>query len=423
MLKSIKTRIEKTNSVTRSSYIWNSFNDILMSAQSPVILMVLTRVNGLQDAGIFSIAMAVASLTLHIGQYGLRRFQSSDIREQYTFGEYYALRIMTCSAMMLASLGYCIYGYFFNDYSLNKFAVIMLICALKCIQAFSDVIHGRMQQKGRLDVASKCSSVRFLAEMVSMAAVLLITGNLVVAAIVSVLVSVGVLLPTSMNVAGDYCRLRPVFRSPNLKKLFADGTPLFLSFFLNVYLTHASKYAIDTYLSDKIQAIYNLIFMPTFVVQIAANFIFNPVLTYYARVWENGDIKKFQSLIRKQMMIVGGLAMIALLGAMTVGIPVLSLLFKVNLTQYKKELCIVMAGGGMLAYSIFFNYVITIVRLHKSLMICYGVAAGAALVLSGFFVKNYGLFGAAVMYLIIMALLALLLGTVLMVKLRKERRS
>ena len=89
---------------------------------------------------------------------------------------------------------------------------------------------------------------------------------------------------TSMNVAGDYCRLRPVFRSPNLKKLFADGTPLFLSFFLNVYLTHASKYAIDTYLSDKIQAIYNLIFMPTFVVQIAANFIFNPVLTYYARV-------------------------------------------------------------------------------------------------------------------------------------------
>lgn len=421
MLKIIRTRIEKTNNITRSSYIWNSCNDILMSAQSPIILMVLTRVNGLKDAGIFSIAMAVASLTLHIGQYGLRRFQSSDIREQYTFAEYYALRYITCTLMMLTSLGYCIYGYFYNQYSAGKFIVIMMICSLKCIQAFSDVIHGRMQQKGRLDVASKCSSFRYIAEIISMVSVLLITGNLMIATIVSVLVSLGVLLPTSMNTARDYCHLKPAFRSKNLRQLFADGTPLFLSFFFNVYLTHASKYAIDTYLSDNIQAIYNLIFMPTFVVQIAANFIFNPVLTYYAQVWESGNIKKFTSLIRKQMLIVGGLAILALSGAMTVGIPVLSLLFKVDLSPYRKELCMVMAGGGMLAYSIFFNYVLTIVRLHKRLMICYGVAAGAAFILSGFFVKNYALFGAAVIYMIVMTILALMLGTIMFVKLIRDR--
>ena len=58
-------------------YIWNSVNAILNAAQSPLILMVLTRTNGLNDSGVFSIAYAVATLLMFVGQYGLRRFQSS----------------------------------------------------------------------------------------------------------------------------------------------------------------------------------------------------------------------------------------------------------------------------------------------------------------------------------------------------------
>ena len=157
MLSLINRALHKTTSVNRSTYLWNAINSGLSAALFPVILLVVQRTNGTYDAGIYSIAFAVAALMLFIGQYGLRRFQSSDINEKYSFREYHGMRFITCGAMILASAGYCFYGVIFRDYSWDKFTIVFLICLLKVIQAYADVLHGHMQQRGRLDVAAKAS--------------------------------------------------------------------------------------------------------------------------------------------------------------------------------------------------------------------------------------------------------------------------
>lgn len=421
MTKKIRQLLEKSNNIARSTYLWNSINAMLNAAESPVILIVLNRTNGLYDSGIFSIAFAVATLMLFIGQYGLRRFQSSDINEKYTFEEYYGIRFISCFVMLVVSFLYCVYGSMFKGYGFDKFIIIFLICALKCIQAFSDVVHGRMQQLGRLDVATRCSAVRYVAEMASYSIVLIMTHNLLTATIVTIVVSFVVFMLTSMNAAIDYCNLKPSFNLRKLKMLTVEGFPLFVSLFLNMYLSNAPKYAIDTYLTEEIQAVYNLIFMPAFVVQLVAHFIFNPILTSYAEVWARGEIKKFTKLCKRQMLLILGLTILGLGVAATIGIPVLSIVFGVDLSAYKTELCIVMLGGGMLAYSVFFNTVITIIRMHNTLIACYGAAAIAAFGLAGFFVKNYGMRGATVLYTIIMTVLAVLLGIILVWRIRKEK--
>ena len=423
MLKAIRSILNRTNNVTRSSYIWNSFNAMLSAAESPVILAVLNRTNGLNDGGIFSIAMAVAALMLFLGQYGLRRFQSSDIQEKYSFAEYYGMRWISCIVMMIASLAYCIHGTLFKGYGAEKFAVIMLICFIRAIQAFSDVVHGRMQQKGRLDVATKCSSVRYIMEMVSFVIMLLITRNLLVSAVACAVASFIVFMLTSMNAAVDYCTLKASFEPAKMKMLIVEGFPLFASLFLNMYLSNAPKYAIDTYLTEEIQATYNMIFMPAFVVQLVAHFIFNPILTTYAEIWTEGDVKKLTKLIFRQMLVITGLTVLGLVIAATIGIPVLSILFGADLSAYKKELCVVMLGGGMLGFSVFFNTVITIIRMHNTLIVCYGVAALAAFGLSGHFVRSYGMMGAAVIYAIIMSVLMILLGAILFWRLKKEKEQ
>ena len=109
--------------------------------------------------------------------------------------------------------------------------------------------------------------------------------------------------------------------------------------------------------------------------------------------------------------------------ATTIGIPVISWLFDVDLTGYTPDLCIVMLGGGMLAYATFFNTVITIIRLHRTLIFTYGAAALAAFALSGYFVTHYGMRGATILFAIVMTILAILLGIILFVKLRKESKA
>ena len=120
------------------------------------------------------------------------------------------------------------------------------------------------------------------------------------------------------------------------------------------------------------------------------------------------------------MLLILGLTVLGIAVAATIGIPMLNLIFGTDLTEYKTELCIVMIGGGALGYANYFSTVVTIIREQKSMIVCYGIAAAAAYILSGILVKSQGVFGAAVMYAIIMTVLAVLLGVITIWKLNKN---
>lgn len=427
MLNSIVRILEKTDNIDRSTYIWNALSATMLAMQSPVILAFLSRTNGATDAGIFSIAIAVANLMMYVGQYGIRRFQASDIKEQFSFEEYHGMRLLTCSVLVVASLAYCFYGREFKAYSDLKFSVIFMICMLKMIQAYSDVFHGNMQQKGRFDVAAKATAIRYTAEIIVFCAMLVLTKDIFISSLVCVGSSFVLMVLLSMNAGRYYCKsMKPVFRAPAIKGLLIEGFPLFVSMFLNTYVGNAPKYAIDSYLTDDVQAVFSYIFMPAFVVQIVAQFIFNPVITSYARMWLKRTEKAYEAFINriyKMCSMIMGLAALGMIVAATIGIPVLSAIFGIDLSDYRRELCIIMLGGGLLAYATYFSTVIAIIRIQKSLIACYGIVSILALLLSAPFVKGYGIIGAAWMYVILMGVLALSLFVAMRYRLIQEKKE
>lgn len=420
MLNQICNLLEKTNNVSRSSYVWNAINAVMSAMQCPLILMVITRTNGMEDAGIFSIAFAVANLMLYVGLYGLRRFQASDINEEFSFGDYQGMRFLTCLIMLACIGGYCIYGNVALSYGFEKGMVVLLVCLLKVIQAYTDVIHGNMQQKGRLDVATKCSCVRYVLEVLSIIVVLVLTDNLLAACTCSLVVSVIIAGLTSVNAGRRYCdSFKPIFAGDRMKVLIVEGFALFLSLFLNMYISNAPKYAIDAYLDEETQAVYNILFMPAFMVMLLANFIFNPIIKEYAELWLEGSRQSLKSLvgkIKKQFLFIALLSILGIAVAATIGVPILGLIFGVDLAGHKGELCVVMIGGGALAYATFLNTVITIIREQKKMIVGYGAAAILAFVLSRILVVKYEIMGAAALYAIIMCILAV---TLLIIMVRK----
>ena len=115
------------------------------------------------------------------------------------------------------------------------------------------------------------------------------------------------------------------------------------------------------------------------------------------------------------------IALLSALGiavAATIGVPILGFIFGVDLAGHKGELCVVMIGGGALAYATFLNTVITIIREQKKMIAGYIVAAILAFVLSRILVVRYEIMGAAALYAIIMCILALTLFIIMLKKLR-----
>ena len=322
--------------------------------------------------------------------------------------------------MVVALVIFCINAYVSGEYTVAKTLTVFFVGMCLVVQALSDGHEANMQQKGRLDIAAKGAFARTMSLILAYFIGVFLTKSLVVSSVLAFCMALVTFLTTTFRFSADFGSRRPVYNLQSIKTLFIAVLPIFLTLFLNNYIGNAPKYAIDSTLGDEIQAIYGFLFMPTYAISVACGFIFNPIIVKYSTLWVDGNIKEFRRLVFRQMILVGGLTLIALAGGFLLGIPVLSAIFGTSLVGYRAELCILIIGGGMYAFCVFFTTVTTIMRRQNTLLVGYVIAASAMLLFSKKIIVAYGLMGAAIMYTFIMTVLAALLFVFCIIGIKKR---
>ena len=68
----IKHFLYNSKDQERSAYIWNTASAMLNAFQTVFILMLISRIDPINDAGVFTIAFAIGNLMMTIGRYGIR---------------------------------------------------------------------------------------------------------------------------------------------------------------------------------------------------------------------------------------------------------------------------------------------------------------------------------------------------------------
>lgn len=405
----IKEFFLQTDHIDRDSFVWNMAGSMLLAFQSVIMLMVLTRVLGLADAGIFTIAYANANLFLTIGKYGMRNFQVSDVNGQFTFYEYLMSRIFTVSLMIAVSIIFVLYVGNKNGYSMEKSLIIIWMSLFKVVDAFEDVFHGLYQQRGRLDIAGKAMTLRLGTTILFFLTGLLFLKNLLIVLIfITCFTGILLIVFTRWSYKLFERAVEKRYSFYNVLGIIKICFPLFLGSFLSFYIGNAPKYAIDGVLNDELQACYGFIAMPVFVIGLLNNFVFNPMIYKMSVLWDKGKKNEFLKKFIIQVMIVIGITLVCIVGAYLVGIPILSFLYNTDLSLYKYELLILLLGGGFLALSGLLVTVITIIRFQNSLMFGYIIVSILAYTLSKIAVEQYSIRGAAGLYAILTAALCFL---------------
>lgn len=408
----IKKFLMSEENIKRDSYLWNMAGSMLMAFQSVIMLMILTRTLGLEEAGIFTIAYANANLFLTIGKYGMRHFQVSDVKDQFTFAEYRLSRVVTLIAMITVSAAYTVYASINNGYTMEKTQIIIWMCLFKAVDTIEDVYNGLYQRKSRLDVSAKMMTLRMVFTIIIFGLGLVILKDLLLVLIIATL-STSVLLVVFIRwTYSSFSIGKERIEKKNIFLLLKVCFPLFAGSFLSFYIGNAPKYAIDAILTDEQQACYGFIAMPVFVIGLLNNFIFNPMLFRMSVLWDEKRTKKFVYRTILQVGIVAVITLGCIMGAWLLGIPVLSWLYNTNLSPYKTELLILLLGGGFLGLSGLLNAVITIIRYQKCLMWGYVVMGVLAYLFSNRIVRQYEMMGAAVLYAVLMGGLCLIFAGV-----------
>ena len=417
----IKTFLLNDKYIEKSSYIWNMMGSLFMAFQSVIMLMILTRTVGLVEAGIFTIANANANLFLTVGKYGMRYFQVSDVKNQFSFAEYRMSRIITIISMITVSLVFTLYSSWNYSYSFEKTIIIIGMCLFKVVDAVEDLYIALYQKNNRLDVAARGMTLRMFFTILIFGGSLIISKNLMFTLMIST-VSTIVLLWGFVYLTYDVFKVdSKCFSWSNVSDLLKTCFPLCAGAFLSFYIGNAPKYAIDAVLNDELQACYGFISMPVFVIGLLNNFIFNPMIYRMSVLWSRRDIKAFMKKIVKQMEILAGITVCCLVGAYLLGIPVLSWLYNTELESYKTELLIILLGGGFLGLSGLLNSVITIIRSQNKLVWGYLIVSMLAYITSTPIVAKYGMMGAAIIYVVLMFILCCIFAGIFINGIRKKK--
>lgn len=390
----------KENIQFRKNFIWNILGTGFNAFNSLFFMIAVTRINGVDNAGIFTIAFSTACIIYIVGVYAGRIYQVTEPDKSITDKEYIINRIITTVAMLILVILFSV----IRGYDIFKSTVFLLLTTYKALEAFSDVIYGILQKNEKLDIAGKSLFFKSLISVIAFVAIDAITKNMIISIISIILVSVLILIFYDLKNGIKYIDLKLPVKKENIIKIFKAGFFTFAISFLGMYVLNAPKYAIDSYLENNYQTIFGIIVMPATVIGLVAQFLIHPYLNQIVALYEEKNLKGLNKLALKLIIYILGVGVISSILAYFLGTQVLGLIYGLDLSAYRLGLLIIIIASTLYTIGVIYSSILTTVRETFSQFIIYIVMSIFAYIVANTCTKVGQINGAVISYLLIMAM-------------------
>ncbi len=391
----------------KKDYFWNTVGSGIYALSSMFLAFAAMQLAGPEEGGVFGFGFSTFGQQMFIIAYfGIRPFHITDSSYEYSYDNYRSLRRITAFSAAAAAAAYLLLMYAAGSYSLHKALIVFLLALYKISDGIADLYESECQRCGVLWIGGKELAFRTVLASAVLIVVMALSRNVFAACTAAVLVQYGCIIGFKLytekhvfHTAASANSARPV------RRLAGSTVLLFLSVFVDFYIFSAAKYAIDSLLTDADSGVFNILFMPTSVIYLAANFIIKPYMTRLSAVYEEGDHSEFSAVLRKLKYGVLLLSALALAGAALLGKPVLMLLEYLLGSGYEGVFSskwlifvLIILGGCFYALSNLYYYILIIMRRQKLIFEIYCAVAVIAFILSRLAVQHFGLMGAAAVY-------------------------
>lgn len=391
---------KKTDPNFKKNFVWNTIGTLLNSSTSLFFLILVTRINGVNDAGIFSLGFSFACMMFFIGIYNGRVFQVTE-HSKISDKSFFIAKIITTIVMIAASLIYLL----IKSYDPYKFIAIFCLCIYKALEAFADVIYGYFQKYDELYLAGISLTLKSIFGLLAFLIIDLLTNNFLFSIFAMIVISILVLIFFDFRKSRKYHFLKSIAKKTDLISILKNGFFPFALSFLSLLVINSPKYAIDDFLSSDYQTYFGIIVMPATVITMFAQFIVYPFLTEINRYIDKKQFKKIYKLTIKINSILFILGVICVFAAFLFGIPVLQFIYGVNLESLKTPLIIIMIGAIFCACTYVFSNILISLRKLKFQTLLYTIIALISIFLARSLVQSSSIEGACYSYLISMVLL------------------
>ena len=383
------------NNNQRKDFIWNFLGLTINSFNSLFFLIVVNWLNGKNDGGIFTFAFSLCGLTYFIGTYFNRTYQISN-PEKFNNKEFIFNRVISVFLMFLITILYA----FIMKYDSYKFSIIMGLCFYKMLESFAEVLYGIEMEHKMLYKSGISMFLKGILSIIFFVIIDIFTNNLILAVYSIVLMNILFILLYDLNNCREYITSKIDYK--NVLIIFKVTFPIFIFSFLNNYLINSAKYTLDYFDTATIQNIFGIILMPGTVMGLCTGYILNPYLIKLKNHYLKKEYIKLKNILYKILKVIIGLGIFTLTVAFLIGIPLLNIVYNIELNAYKYQMLMIIAGSIFLAITMIFSNALTIMNKNRIQMYLYIINSIISFVISILLIKRFGILGASLTYTIIM---------------------
>lgn len=402
----------------RKNTIWNIIGTGINAFASLIFMIIATRINDVYEAGVFSLAFSVATLLNVVGTYAGRIYQVTE-RKKISNKEFLINRVITCLLMCLIATIFVVT----KNYEAEKIIVILLLCFLKMLEAFCDVVYAFLQKNDELYKVGLTLTLKNVIGLMVFFVVDLKTKNLIISIISFIAVYIIITIVYDFSQSHMKEQIKGKIRKENIIDIFRNGFPTFAVTFFNMYIINASKYAIDDIMTDDYQAIFGIIVMPATVMILLAQFMVHPFLNMITDCIHQKDYKSINKFLLKITILLALIGVVAIVFCYFIGIYILEFIYGITLIDYNSCLSIILAGSIFSALTSVIITVLIAMRHTLVQMIVYIVVSVIAFLLSHMLVLSYGIVGASINYSMIMIINCIIFFLIYAILVKRDKEK
>lgn len=399
------------------NFVWSTIGATIYGFTSLFFLIIITRINGLNDAGMFTYSFAIACIFGAIGSYSGKTFQVTETNNDLSDSDYLYHKLTTCFIMNLLSIIFCLITKTDN----TKTILIIILTVFRSIDVFIDSIHAIIQRNGKLYQVGQSMFIRTICLVVLFILMDSITKNVIITCFSILIFNI------IYCIFVDFAKIKGNFKITKYdfnknKMLIKLGLTVCLYSFLSIYILNASKYAINKFQTDEIQAIFGIIIMPASFLALFSQYLVQPFLNSITDKTKNNQKKELMKSWFNISLCIIGIGIVCIIICYFIGIPILELVYGVSLDNQLNNLLIILLGSIFHSLVILISSIFIAYRETVKQLILLIITAIVAIFVCNRLTEYYGITGASYSYCIITCVEFILHFIALMLKLKNDKK-
>jgi O-antigen/teichoic acid export membrane protein len=401
----------------RQNFSWTFVGNIIYAASQWGMLVVLAKLGSPEMVGQFTLGLAVTAPIILFSNLQLRQIQTTDVKQQYAFGDYLGLRLLCVGLSLPVILLVTLKA----GYRWETTLVILVIGFAKALESMSDVFHGLLQYHERMDRIAISLMIKGPLSLLMLGLGIYFSGTVVggtiglaaVWALVLIFYDIpsGAAILRASAIAQSMAdaessdrnlqttisnrQLQPIFNLSNLRSLVGLSLPLGVVMMLISLNANIPRYFIEHHQGERELGIFSALSYLMVAGGIVVSALGQSASPRLAKYYAAGNSKEFKNLLLKTVLIGALLGGISVFMAAIAGKEILTILYRPEYAQRVYLFMLLMLAAGIGYVASFLGYGMTAAQYFRVQMPLFTIVTAISAIVCYWLVPSQGLIGAA----------------------------